>query len=272
MFRAIALGGGGARGGLHLGALAAIENRFGNLEFPDGIYGCSVGSLIATGIAFGLNAKQLKTMYDAHFAVSAVFPNLRLNTITQSFIKKGLFTMDKFEETLLRAFDSENIDLRGKTINDTKQKLYIVASNLTTKKLTFFTGDVPIIEAIKCSSCLPLVFHPQILYNNVYVDGGVFVDSFHEHVSNDTLILYISSDAENLYPKTIELIGISEFLHSLYRNMRTVKMADNMVWLKNDTVSVLQELTDKDRIRMFSDGYLQTFAFLAKRFPQERLN
>ena len=66
MFRSIALGGGGIRGFLLFGGLKAIEERQGNLNFPDGIYGCSVGSVIATGVAFGLTSKQMEEIGSLH--------------------------------------------------------------------------------------------------------------------------------------------------------------------------------------------------------------
>lgn len=53
IFRRLALGGGGAKGILHVGALQELSKRQ-PLDFPKGVYGSSIGSILATYIAFGL--------------------------------------------------------------------------------------------------------------------------------------------------------------------------------------------------------------------------
>jgi predicted acylesterase/phospholipase RssA len=57
-FRALGLGGGGMKGILHIGALLELE-KHQPLKFPDGVYGCSVGSIIAAFIAFELPIKNI---------------------------------------------------------------------------------------------------------------------------------------------------------------------------------------------------------------------
>ena len=53
LFYRLALGGGGAKGILHIGALQELS-KFQPLYFQNGIYGSSIGSIIATYVAFGL--------------------------------------------------------------------------------------------------------------------------------------------------------------------------------------------------------------------------
>ena len=52
-FRKLGLGGGGVKGILHIGALRELS-KHQTLEFPDGIYGCSIGSIIADIPLFAL--------------------------------------------------------------------------------------------------------------------------------------------------------------------------------------------------------------------------
>jgi predicted acylesterase/phospholipase RssA len=268
LFRSLALGGGGTRGGLHVGALQAIEEIQGTLKFPEGIYGCSVGSIMATAVAFGLSSSQIKEMFTTYFDLEKILPPLRLSSVTGFTQTKGLFTMDILEETVIKAFESQKIDIREKRIEDTPQKLYIVASNITTKRPTFLTGKVPVLEAIKCSSCLPLVFAPRILYNQVYLDGGLYVDSMASVVPKDCLVVHISEESEHIYPNTIQTIPISNFVHTLYRSIRNQKLTENTCWLHNNTVGILQPLTHEDKTNMIREGYLQTAAFLTKRLAQ----
>lgn len=269
MFRCIALGGGGVRGGLHVGALLELERRQGHLRFPDGIYGTSVGSILATAIAFGLRAEQIRDMFLNHMDVKSILPTLRFQTVTNAAKTKGLFPMDQFESTVLRAFDSQGIDLRKKKISDAEQQLWIVASNMTTQRATLFTGDVLVMDAIRCSSCIPVVFQPQILFNHVYLDGGVYVDNLGKIVPPHCLVLHISEPPGRLFPTQLESMSLPSYLHTLYRSFRTRKCSPNTLWLENTTIGILHELTDEDKQTLIQQGTLQTRAWLSKRAHQE---
>jgi NTE family protein len=268
MFKEIALGGGGVRGGLQVGALQALEEHKGDLLFPNGIYGCSVGSILATAIAFGLKASQIKEMMNT-FKIEEVIPPIRLTTLTEFGKKKGLFSMDPLETFIVDAFKKYDINLTSKTIGDAPQKLSIVACNLTTNKTSFLTGDIPILSAIKASCCLPMVFYPQIIHNNVYVDGGVNLDCICEIVPNDCLVLHIGSPPTPLFPAELESISILSMMGHIYRNMRKIGLPKNVCWLKDYEKSSIDTLTDEDKKRLFETGYSQASRFFAKCLTQE---
>ena len=270
MFTSVAFGGGGVRGGLHIGALAALEKYRGNLDFPAGVYGCSIGSIIATAVAFGLRSTHLREIFDNQFNdISNVIPNLRLTHVGDLTSQKGLFSMDMLETAVVSAFDAHGVDLRNKVISDAPQKLHIVAANMTTQTTTVFTGQVPILDAIKSSCCLPFVFHPQVIYNHVYLDGGLFVDNLASIVPEDCLVFHISPTSDKIYASELESMPLSKFLYSVYRSMRTSRPAPNMVWLENDTVGLLQKLTPEDRQLLYDQGYEGTSRFLSKRLLQK---
>ena len=269
MFSSIALGGGGVRGGLHIGALAAIEKIQGNLQFPDGIYGCSIGSIVATAVAFGLQSKQIQEMFNTHMDLARILPEIRLSNITDFTTRKGLFSMDLIEKSVIEAFRSQNIDLVNKTLKDAPQKLYIVASNITTQKPTLFQGNVPVLEAIRCSSCLPFVFEPQVLYNQLYLDGGVMVESLDSIVPPSCLVIHISEMTKPIQANELKEISVSTFMNQIYRATRRKPKGINVLWLQDKTIGVLQQLNDQDKKYLYDQGYLQTTAFLTKRFPKE---
>jgi predicted patatin/cPLA2 family phospholipase len=269
MFRSIAFGGGGVRGGLHIGALMALEKVRGNLVFPDGVYGSSIGSIIATAVAFQLNATQIRTMFDAHFHLSSVIPPLRLSSVHSYVSKKGAFSMDGLETTILAAFDSQGVDLRSKLIKDAPQTLRIVASNLTTCKTTFLTGDVPLVKALLCSCCLPMVFEPQILYNNVYLDGGVCMGCLDKHVPADCLVIHISRPPQPIYPSDLPFMTPLMYMGRLYDASRGEKMHKNTLWIENLSIFIMQEITPEQKRHLIEDGYSQTLAFLTQRGAKE---
>ena len=269
MFRSIALGGGGIRGFLLFGGLKAVQEQRGNLNFPDGIYGCSVGSVIATGIAFGLTYEQMEEIGYKLVNTSAFLPSFRYATILAFMQKKGLFTQDLMEELFLRIFDSVGIDIRGKVIADAPQKLYLLASNITTQRPTLLTGNIPLLAAMKASCCLPFVFHPQAIHNQLYIDGGVYAENMYDAVPKGTLVLDIAHIRQSIFPSTLESISVFDMVRTLWAGLRSVRIHADAVNLNIDGIYLLDELKDDDKKRMIDAGYSQTVRFFAKRATKE---
>jgi len=267
MFRSIALGGGGVRGGIMIGGLAALE-KHQPLVFPDGIYGCSVGSILATALAFKIPVHGIRAMFDTDFRLDGVMPSINLTSLTSFAAEKALFTMDGLRETVVRAFENQGIDLRNAVIADAPQKLFILASNLTTRKAVFLTGSVSVLDAICASSCLPFVFHPQIIYNNVYIDGAFYAHNIHKIVPVDCLVFHISRADLTITTDRLKKMSITDYASTIYEASRAGTITENVVWFKNDKIGLLEELTDDQRIEMYSEGFDQASRFLAKRLPE----
>jgi hypothetical protein len=264
LVRSIALGGGGVRGGIMIGGLAALETHQ-SLQFPDGIYGCSAGAILATAVAFNIPLPNIRSMFDTDMQLSSVMPPVRLSTLTEFQKQKGLFSMDMFTEMVVNSFKKNGVELEGKKISDAPQKLSILASNLTTRRATMLSGDVPLLDALRCSSCLPFIFYPQVLFNNVYVDGGVLAHNLHKLVPPECLVFHISRGGSSIFPSQLESISISAFLGDIYETSRKEFYPPNVLWFQNNTISVLQELTNEDKQALFDEGVLQATRFLAKR-------
>ena len=130
--------------------------------------------------------------------------------------------METFEATLLRSFDALGIDLRTATLADAPQPLSIIASNLTRCTPTLFRGQVRTLDAIKASCALPLVFHPQVLYDSVYVDGGLFVPSIVEvlppEVQDRGLILNLARPKRGLSPSELAEMTPWQYIERLHQS------------------------------------------------------
>jgi predicted acylesterase/phospholipase RssA len=268
MFRSIAFGGGGMRGALHLGGLHALLKFQDKLEFPDGIYGYSVGSIVATAVAFNLKLEQIQQMIDESMNIESIVTHAKLSMFTDLFDKCGLLSMDKVGESITKAFLKQGVDLRGKVIADAPQKLFIGASNLTLRKPVFFTGQVPILTAMKASCCIPCFFQPQVVYNNVYLDGGVYMYYFDEYLPKDCLSFTVSYTPQSLRPQDIRG-NLVELVKQLYCGQRRPPTAKYAIWFKEDKVHVIHDIKSDDKKRLIEQGYLQVFAFLSKRLAEE---
>lgn len=265
MFQSIALGGGGVRGGIFVGALTALHKIRGNLVFSDGIYGCSIGSVMATAIAFGLSPETIRAMFEEDFQLSAALPALRLTHIQSINAQKGVFSMDKFEELVATSFAKHGVDLRGKKVGDAPQKLFIQATNLTTCRNVWLTGDVPLLAAIRCSCCIPFLFQPQTLFNNVYVDGAIMEPCIHKLVPPECLVLHIERSPLPVFPAQLENMPLNEWFTRVFAISRAKHLPSNVIAFSNNTINILQELTPRDREELFNCGQGCVERFFAKR-------
>lgn len=218
VFRRLALGGGGAKGILHIGALQELAKRQ-PLDFPNGVYGSSIGSILATYIAFGLPIDNTVPLLKKYLVLEKIAPKPNFTQMAKSLSTKGMYDMDSFETLLIEFFQEAGIDIRNKKIVDAKMPLHIVSSNITKGIPTIFSSDVPIISALRCSCCVPGIFRPQSLYGQLYVDGDMFTPAISKLVPKDdsTLILNLKKQSPKIMtPQNIEDISPLEYIGNLY--------------------------------------------------------
>jgi predicted patatin/cPLA2 family phospholipase len=215
-FRTLGLGGGGMKGIMYIGALRELSQRQ-DLVFPDGVYGVSIGAIVGTYIAFGL---PLDLSVEKAFKMSAFIPEPDFSNLPEMITLKGVFSMDTLKESITNMFLSKGVDLRTKVIGDAKMPLYILASNLTKGKPTIFSKNVPVLDALMSSCCIPGIFRPQVLYDQVYVDGDLFVPSIDKFIPDAQSALCLSLKKQKMVntfrPETIETMSPISYVHDMY--------------------------------------------------------
>jgi len=275
-FKILALGGGGTKGILHIGAIKFLEEKYGNVQkqFSGGFYGCSIGSIFAIALAFGVKTEQLTRMAEKFSSFTEIlFNELSIDKFRDSLTRKGLFDTAPLGEFIAKMFDSEGIDLRGKNISDASYPLFICAANLTKKTNTVFTGNVPILDAMAASCCIPLIFCPKIINDFAYIDGGYFTNIMLNFVPVDdrdqTLTLSILHEDPKLSPSKISKISTISYLYSLYRVSclyeRKMNTSLNNIEMGCTLASGISDVGDKEREEMISRGYELTRAFYSQR-------
>ena len=260
------------RGALHIGGMKALLEFQESLEFPDGIYGYSIGAIIATAVAFRMTLKQIQTMMEETMNFDVFLPDMKIKSVLNLTTKCGLLPMDGVEKAIVSAFLKQGVDLRNKVISDAPQKLYIGASNFTTKRPVMFTGNVPILAALKASACIPLFFQPQVVYGNVYLDGGVYMYYFDEFLPRDCLTFIVGYSSVPIHPKDLEEGNIVELVKQMYVGARHPPKSPHAMWFVEDKVHVIHDVTSGDKERLMLSGYSQARAFLTKLAAQEREN
>lgn len=265
-YRCIALSGGGMRGAAHIGALRAVQEVQGSLEFPDGIYGSSVGSILATAVAFNIPLDTIRDVFRKYHKRADWIPALSVSHAWGVTSRKGVFSMDRLRATLVSMFTECGIkDIEKKRICDSVQPLFIVSSNLSTRRAAILTGEVPLIQAILCSCCIPILFEPQVLYGDVYVDATIYVRHIDQVAPPGSLVVKLCGKKTHINSKS----SISEIIAACYFGKDSVNPPNHVCKLRDLKIGVIDEVSDKDREELFDQGYSQTLAFLTKMAAKE---
>jgi predicted acylesterase/phospholipase RssA len=217
VIRKLGLGGGGAKGILHIGALMELSKHQA-LDFPDGIYGSSVGSIIASCVAFKIPIETILEFVRTYSSIQKLIPSkFEVQNISKLFTSKGFYNMNVFNTRMIELFKSANIDIQNKKLKDAEMPLYIVSSNITKGVPTIFSGDVYVLDALRCSCCIPFLFHPQQVGDNLYVDGNVLTPNLTSICSSDTIILNLDKHRKHsIMPSQLESLSAIDYARELY--------------------------------------------------------
>ena len=185
----LALGGGGARGLAHLGALIALEEA----EIPiAAIAGTSMGAVMGAAKAIGADLKKIR----------AILRCLNLNEILQvsdSTLRElqkiiGRSLVEYVRGSPWRAEDARPHDIArlcelfslltaNKTFADTKIPFAVVAADVETgERVVLREGNLS--EAVTASTAVPGVFSPVAHAGRLLIDGGI-VDKLPTDVTID---------------------------------------------------------------------------------------
>lgn len=151
---ALVLGGGGAKGYVHLGVLEVLEKN--NIPI-DLIVGTSAGSIVGALYANNPDIKDLKK----------TFFNLTKWDLIDPSISSSVYGFAQGES--LRDFLEKH--LKDKNINDLKIPFVAVATSLESNR-SFILSSGPVVPAVHASSALPPLFTPVYIYGQHLIDGG----------------------------------------------------------------------------------------------------
>lgn len=206
------------KGILHIGALRELS-KHQSLDFPDGIYGCSIGSILATYLAFKLPLEPLIPFIQKNSSLDAIIPKFSLNHIPRAFSSKGMYSMELLEGRVIDLFKSQDVDIRNKKLGDALMPLYVISTNITKGCPTIFSKDVLILDAIKSSCCIPGLFQPYEIYGQMYIDGAHMYPCIAPLVPKGphTLVLTLSKQRRGkLTPSLVESMSPLEYIAELY--------------------------------------------------------
>lgn len=174
----IVLSGGGIRGIAHLGVLQALKNTGIKI---DEIVGTSAGSIAGSFYAAGMEPEETFRIFMETRLIKFMRPALG---------SLGLINIERTGDIFKRYLPAH--------IEDLKIPMTICTTNFSESTIAYFTKG-PLIRAIHASCCIPGVFKPIMIHNQMYVDGGV-LNNFPVEPLIDNCDYIIGSSCNHLKP------------------------------------------------------------------------
>lgn len=195
----LALSGGGAKGLAYVGVFKFLEER--GIR-PDIIVGTSAGAMAAALLADGHTSDEIRQMFVGREL--SEFARVQVPTT-------GLFDSRGLGEFLKR-------NLRAKTFEELQIPTIVMATDLDRGCGHPFTSG-PLVEAVRASCSIPIIFSPVIIDGVHYVDGGLF-HNFPVSIIRDRCEMVIGVNVNpytaHKYSKNIYSIGERSF-HFMFR-------------------------------------------------------
>jgi NTE family protein len=188
MFNTLVLSGGGNSGYSYIGVLKSLEDN--NLNNFNTIMGTSIGSLFATFIAMGFTAQEILTNID----FSIQYNDIDLDNFFTDFgFFKGNDICENIKKVICVKF---NPDITFKELfKITHKKLIITALCLEDKKIEYFSYEnhpnLKIIDAIRFSISIPIIFTSKKYNNKYYVDAAMIDNLSITYFNNPKKVLGI---------------------------------------------------------------------------------
>lgn len=170
--------GGGVKGMAYVGAYQVLAER----KLLDNIKRCagaSAGAIVATLIAAGFTPQELeKVMKKTDFSTfmdDSWFPPANIWRLVQRY---GWYKGTAFERWFSSTLDMKG--LKDATFNDLSIDLYLTGTDVGGSKTLVFsretTPEMKLVEAVRASMAIPLVFTGVRKGKTLLVDGGVYAN------------------------------------------------------------------------------------------------
>ena len=260
----IVISGGGLKGFTALGALT----RLMELEIivnPDIYCGTSVGSVICLLMIIGYSPRDIyDILYDLEMDklivtnIENIFEDVHigLNTINPMMYIIGFLMKSqkvKICTTFMDLYKKFNVKfiVTGTCVNDAS--LHYFSHELT--------PNMRILDAIRISVSIPILFKPHLYNNKVWIDGGCMnnypIELFHDKML-DVVGIYMDDDYTNY--ETFEDIQtyVKQIMNSFLRGLSLNKVnfyKNNTIEIKCNLNSTDWSVTNESKELMFKCGY-----------------
>jgi len=259
----LVISGGGIKGIYFIGALHSLYEMHILNDFE--IYaGTSVGAILLFLINIGYTPIELFNIIK-----NMDLTKLKKINMVDIFDTFGLDNGNKFLRLLKKLTVKKKISC-DITFNDlfemTKKKLIVTVTNINKRCAEYMSYEthpnLPILQALRMSLSVPLLFSPVLFNNNYYVDGGCtdnFPIGLFSHRKDELLGICASIKKQN----NVEIKTIDEYIYQLISsiyfgsaNEPTKNFDKNIIKIfYGDENPIKFDLSHEEKDAMFELGY-----------------
>lgn len=263
--KTLILGGGGHRGGIHIGVIKYLDenNILGDINK---FIGSSIGSLFSLVLALNYNYKEI---FDIFFMVSPQnLHNVNTSTILSFTNTYGIDNCKKIGQfiKILLTHKGYNPYITFKELYEKTNKHFMcsvtdIARHRNVLLDHNLVPDMPVWLGIRASMTLPLIFPPIYYKEYIFIDGSITCDiPIHiltEEEVKTTLCIKIS-----LYSKEINDVNIDSihtYIMRIYNTMnyrQYLLLHDKIIRIAPDNIHIIQNtITTETKYKMIDIGY-----------------
>lgn len=236
----LVMSGGGARGYAHIGVIRALEQSGIAVDM---VGGASIGAVIGSGLALGMNSYQIEEFIETHF--------VRRNPL-------GDYTLP-----IVSLIKGKNLDrvhrigIEELCIEDLWINYFCITSNLS--KHTEGVHDRGLAwKAIRASTSIPGFLPPVLINNEIHVDGGLVnnfpVDRMRERSGG----LIIASDASHEKERVIRRMQYPSARSMLWRMINPLekrRRAPHIIEIVMRSMAISATIK-KESVKDYADLYI----------------
>ncbi|NBU33741.1 hypothetical protein EB118_12240 [bacterium] len=259
-FTHILFSGGGVKGIAFIGVLKTLSEQ-GLLGNVTSVSGVSAGAIVALLFVLGYTPEQMESI--AIDCDMITLGDIQIQGILKNY---GLDTgngITAFLESLVESVGySKDITFR-QLYKKTGKKFTCYAANIRTHALVAFdyitTPNLKVLNAIRMSFGIPLVFTAKRYKGDMYVDGGL-IDSFPIHLCDPecTLGIRLADSTEHL-----EVSGITDYLYRIvrcvietrHRAHNRAEYARCVIDIHTNVMPLKFDLTKEEKLKLIAIGY-----------------
>lgn len=245
------LSGGAVRGLAHIGVLKAFEEH--KIK-PAYISGVSAGSIIGLFYSAGYTSKEIEDI--------ALKTNI-IEYISPAFSKKAFFSIDNMDKFIKRY-------IHYKDLSELEIKFFVAITNLNTG-LVEYRDKGDIVEIVKASCSLPVLFKPVKIGQHLYIDGGVMNNLPVEPLLNKVdFIVGVDVNPFSMEERDFSnmlSIGVRSFYLAIRSNIESRKSFCNLFIQPPDLVNIPLFAVNK-RKEAIEIGYLYTKNLLKEKLKE----
>lgn len=262
----LVLSGGSVKGIAQIGALHYLESKH-ILKNIKTIAGSSVGAIVGTMITLGFRPIE---MY--HF-----FLHVNLGKFTNinayNFLNKlGLDDGKRFTLIVRKFFKAKKISTNitfSEFYKKNKINLIITGVCVNDKKIYYFSHktepDMKVIDALRISMSIPILFTPRKYKNKVFIDGGC-IDNYPISLFDHKLDNVIGINVKNRKQVVEKITSIESYLNNTMQCLQEgISFNTNRGYQKQTIFIECDSGESKNNVMtMFDQGYCAAIKFCEK--------